>query len=137
MDLTRPPLPEPDDVTRFFWDGAKRGKLLVMRCRDCGFYMHPPRPLCRRWLSANVSPREVSGRGTVYCYTVTHHVFHPAMASRVPYTVALVELAEQPGLRLVSSLPNVRPGAVYTGMPVSVTFRALDDEVTLPEFQPI
>jgi len=58
------------------------------------------------------------------------------MAKRLPYVVAIVELEEQPGLRLVSGLRGIEPGQVRTGMPVSVTFRRVDDEVTLPEFEP-
>ncbi len=135
-ELSQPPLPEPDETTRFFWEGARQHRLLIQRCADCGYYAHPPRPLCRRCLSTNLAPQQMSGRGRVYCYTVTRHVFHPAMAKRLPYVVAIVELEEQPGLRLVSGLRGIEPGQVRTGMPVSVTFRRVDDEVTLPEFEP-
>src|SRR5699024_1990343 len=34
------------DDTRFFWDGLKKGKLLIQHCRSCGKLQHPPGPVC-------------------------------------------------------------------------------------------
>lgn len=43
----------------------------------------------------------------------------------VPYVVALVELPEQPGLRVLARLVDVDADAVEIGMPVSVEFEPL------------
>ena len=42
--------------------------------------------------------RPVSGQGTVFTYTVNYHAFNPELPT--PYVIALVELAEQSGLRV-------------------------------------
>jgi hypothetical protein len=34
-----PPMPEPDELTRFFWDGVEEHRLMIQRCDDCGFYL--------------------------------------------------------------------------------------------------
>ena len=52
-----------------------------------------------------------------------------------PYALAIVELAEEKGLRMTTKLMNVDPEAVYICMPVEVVFEQ-DEDVWLPFFQP-
>src|SRR5438067_3222877 len=98
---TDPPRPAPDDLTAFFWEGCKEQKLLIQRCNQCGRYIYWPRPVCSNCLSTSLSPAEVSGRGTVYSYTVATQAFHPWFADKIPYLVAAIDLVEQPGLRMI------------------------------------
>jgi hypothetical protein len=49
--------------------------------------------------------------------------------------IALVELVEQPGLRLTTNLVNVDAASVRSGMDVQVHFEPVDD-VWLPLFEP-
>ena len=116
----------------FFFDGARQQKLLVQRCASCGILRHPPRPACAVCRSFEWDTLEASGRGTVYSYVVVHH---PQVAAfDYPLPVAVVELEE--GTRLVADLVGIEPDAVEIGMPVVVTFVAVDDELTLPMFGP-
>ena len=78
-----PMVPVPDELTAFFWTGAAQGKLLIQRCDRCGFYVHWPRPCCKRCNSFELTPAEVSGRGTLYSYTVGVQAFHPWFESRL------------------------------------------------------
>ena len=126
------PLPQPDPETAFFWEAANRGELHILRCRNCGTYIHLPRPACRTCGSTDLAPERVSGRGTVHSYTVTHF---PLPGYEPPFAVVLVELEEQPGLRLVSNLVDVRPDEIEIGMPVEVTFEPAADGVMLPLFR--
>ena len=64
------PIPQINDDNRAFWTGGRDGELLIARCDDCGYYIHPPTPRCPRCLDDNVHPHAVSGRGRVYTYTV-------------------------------------------------------------------
>ena len=73
-----------------------------------------------------------TGRGEVYSYVVYHYPAVPPF--EVPYVVALVELEE--AVRIVSNLVGVEPDEVAIGMPVEVTFEAVDEELTLPLFRP-
>jgi uncharacterized OB-fold protein len=125
------PMPSPSQLTAGFWDAARRHELVVQRC-ECGRYRHYPQLLCPDCSSASWAWATVSGRGTVYTFTVTYRAFHPAWADQLPYAVATVELDE--GVRMVSDLPSEDTEVVRIGMPVEVFF---DDQesVTLPRFR--
>jgi len=131
-----PPVPVPDALSGFFWEGAREGKLLIQRCNSCGTYIHLPRPICRSCQSFDLAPAEVSGRATLYSCTYTYKAFHPYFVSRVPYLVATVELVEQPGLMLLSNLVDIDEPDVRIGMDLMVDFRPLGDDFVLPVFQP-
>src|ERR1700761_2373509 len=93
------PLPLVDDETAFFWAAARQHRLEMQYCDECKKYLHYPRPFCPGRLSAEMTPRPLSGRGTVYTFTVTEQAFHPYWADRLPYVLIVVDLEEQPGLR--------------------------------------
>ena len=126
------PLPLPDPETEFFWEATRKGELHILRCRDCGTWIHLPRPACRSCGSTNLAPDRVSGRGVVHSFTVTHF---PLPGYEPPFAVVLVELEEQQGLRLASNLVDVGPDEVEIGMPVEVVFEQVADDVTLPLFR--
>jgi uncharacterized protein len=118
---------------RFFWEGVRRGELLIQRCAECGRLRHPPSPMCPACRSLAADAVKSSGRGTVYSYCRPHE---PRLPGFDPgYVVALVELAE--GVRLVSNLVGIDPAAVDIGLPVEVEFVAVDPELTLPMFRPL
>lgn len=129
----RPKRPRPmlTKDQEFFFAGAKEGKLLVQRCGVCGHLQYPPHAACQSCQSFEIEPAEVSGKGTVYSYVVTHH---PQVAAfDYPLPVALIELAEGP--RMISNLVDIDPADIRIGQPVEVSFVACDDDLTLPMFK--
>ncbi len=76
----------------------------------------------------------MSGRGTVYSYTVMHA--NLVAGFEPPYVVASIELEEQPGLLVTANVVACASDAVRIGMPVAVTFEERTPEVTLPQFRP-
>jgi uncharacterized protein len=128
-----PPVPSPDPLTAFFWEGCRVGELRILRCNQCGRYIHWPRPVCSGCLSTDLAPAVVSGRGRLYSWTVTEQAFHPWFADRIPYVVGVVELDEQAGLRLVTNV--VDTDRLERDMPVEVTFRQVADDLVLPLFR--
>ncbi len=132
-----PPLPKPTALTRPFWEGANERRLVIQRCRACGFWLHPPRPICRRCRSWDVGPEEVSGRGELYTYTVTETPFHPYWADKVPYVVAVVTLEEQPDLRVITNVVDCAEEALRVGLPLEVTYVDAAPGLTLPVFRPV
>jgi uncharacterized OB-fold protein len=116
-----------------FWRGGAGGRLLILRCDDCGFWLHPPGPVCRRCFGRRLTPAPVSGRGRVRTFTVNHQPWFPALPP--PYVLAIVELVEQPGLQFLTRLVDVEPDAVRAGLAVAVRFEAHGD-VHLPLFAP-
>jgi uncharacterized OB-fold protein len=129
-------VPAPSDLTQGFWDAAKDGRLAVQRCSSCGYYNHPPKPLCDRCLSPDLGFEDGSGNGTVWSYTVMHQKSVAGFEESVPYVTALVELDEQPMLLLVTNLPGVPPDSIRIGDRVHVTFEMLNDDIALPQFVP-
>jgi uncharacterized OB-fold protein len=128
----RRPRPALTQDNRFFFDGAREGRLLIQHCTNCGMLRHPPRPACARCRSFDWDTVTASGRGTVYSFVVNHY---PQVAAfDYPLVVALVELEE--GTRLVANLSGIAPDEVAIGMPVVAHFEAFDEELTLPVFHP-
>jgi uncharacterized OB-fold protein len=78
-----------------FFNSLLEGKLLGMKCKDCGSYTCPPKHTCNSCSSRNLEKRILSGKGTVKTYTVTY-VAPMGYEKEVPYVVALVELDEGP-----------------------------------------
>ena len=128
------PLPIPDETSQPFFDAAKEGKLLLRYCPACERWLGYAVELCDNCFSAGIEWKEASGRGTVYSFIIMHQVIHPGFASIVPYNVASVELEEGP--RVHTNLVNIANDAIKMDMPVKVTFEKLDDEVTVPKFEP-
>jgi uncharacterized protein len=128
--------PVPDPYTQFFWDGCREHKLLISRCDQCGFFMHFPRESCKKCHSFSLSPQQVSGLGTLYTFTICRQAFHPWFEDRLPYVLAVVELPEQPGLKLVTNIIGCPIESVKVGMELEVAFTEIDDTLTLPLFRP-
>ncbi len=135
MTLYRKPLPSVNKETSPYWEGCRRGELLIPRCRDCGWYQFYPRAVCGNCLSQNIEWVPSSGRGQVYSYTVIHQNQSPGFASEVPYVLAYIELEE--GVRMMSNVVNCPPDEVRIGMPVEVLFEPATKEITLPKFRPV
>ena len=127
-------LPAVTDLTHPFWEAANEGRLAIQRCQVCGYYNHPPKPLCDRCQSGDLRFEDVSGDGTVWSFTVMHQKSIAGFQDAVPYVTALVELVEQQYLLLVTNLPGVSAENVKVGMRVKVSFQRLSDEIALPQF---
>jgi uncharacterized OB-fold protein len=118
----------------YFWMGGADDTLRILRCQSCGFYVHPPLPICPRCHSWELAPEPVSGRGTVYSFTINHYRWIDALVP--PYVVAEIELEEQESLIVLSNMVDIDPGAVRVGMPVEVCFLPNGDAY-IPQFRPV
>jgi uncharacterized OB-fold protein len=128
-------IPGVTPLTAPYWAAARDHQLVIQRCTACGHVWHPPLPLCPACHSEVIAWIPVSGRGHVYTYTVVYHATHAAMADKVPYISALIELEEGP--RILTNLRNCTEDDARIGMPVWVLFEELTDEITLPQFEPV
>jgi len=128
------PVPQVNDDNRDFWTGGRDGELRIVRCNDCGYYIHPPSPRCPQCLADDVEPHAVSGGGRVYTYTINQRAWTPGL--EVPYVIAIVQLDEQSDLRLMTNIVGCAPDEVAIDMPVRVEFRE-QDEVYVPVFRPL
>lgn len=115
--------------------GLLTRRLLVNRCRACGYWVYPHRPMCPACWSWDVAPTEVSGQGVVFLLTLLHQDRNPDAPLREPVPAAAVELVEQPGLRYLAPIVNCPVDQIQLDMPVRLTWVDRDN-LALPAFEP-
>jgi uncharacterized OB-fold protein len=130
------PVPAASADTLPWWQAAAAHRLVVQRCTRCGTVRHPPGPLCPACRSFEHEWSELSGRGTVYTFTVVHQAFVPSLVDQLPYVVAAVELEGGGGARLVTNVVDVEPSQVGVGMAVQVVWEDMGPELSLPRVRP-
>jgi uncharacterized OB-fold protein len=104
--------------------GWFRHQLVFNRCRSCGTWIQPMRPMCPSCWSWDLDPLPVSGRGRIHLALLLHQG-PPAPGvdySAGPYPVVTVELAEQEGLRYTSTVIDVPADEVTIGMDVELAW---------------
>lgn len=127
MSLEGKQRPRPEDLDLEFFESATRtGRLHAQRCDACGDHHHPPRLYCPVCFSGEYSFAEVSGRGTVYGYTLSHFTSEKAWKDEVPYLTVVVELEEGP--RLVGSARGIEPEEISLGLPVRIVPEKVADD---------
>jgi len=132
--VTRPS-PDVSWESRAFWGGGERGQLMIHRCHACGGWFHPPAPACYRCRSTDVRPEPASGRATVVAFTINEHQWLASFPP--PYVIAIVELADDPSVRLTTNIVGCEPAAVHIGMSVEVEFDQAAADVWVPIFHPV
>src|SRR5262245_60416714 len=120
------PLPDTDwPPTREFWAAAARHELVLPRCDACRRWVWYPDGACRSCGSPACTWTAVSGRGSLFSWSVVHRAFIPQLADDVPYVTGLVAIEEDPAVRLVTRIVDCAPAALRIGMPMRVVFRTL------------
>jgi uncharacterized OB-fold protein len=125
-------LPAIEGPSAFFWTSGADGRLRLSRCEACGYLVHPPVPYCPACQGRATAPSVVSGHGVVYSYTVNHQAWD---GTTEPYVIAVVELDDQPGVRLTTNIVGADPDEIRIGLPVEVVFQD-HDPVYVPVFRP-
>jgi uncharacterized protein len=128
------PIPQPDERSQPFFDGAKRGELMIQRCTACGASLAPGSRACTECLSEAIEWVPASGRATLFTFAVMHQKYHPGFFDELPYNITVVELAEGP--RLNTNVVGIPNDQLRVGMPLVVTFEDVGDSVVLPKFRP-
>ena len=94
-----------------------------------------PRCCCVHCQADEFEAAEVSGRGVIYSYSIVDRRLHAGFVDTVPYTVVLIELADQPELRILTNLVEVTDGtSLSCVVPVEVVFEDRGG-VTLPQLR--
>ena len=117
--------PVPDARSKPFWDACNEGRLVIQTCKVCNWMQHPPEPTCSKCGSAaNLEWRQVSGRGKIHGYAVMNDCRIRLLQEDQPFNLAVIELEEEPGIKMYSHLPGVPVEEVPVGAPVQVIFEA-------------
>jgi len=127
------PIPEVTPVNQVYWDGTAVGELRIRSCKACSARFRFVSDWCPKCWSTDLGWDVASGRGTVRTKTVVHMAPYESVAARVPYVLALIELAEGP--TMMSNIVECEPCSVTIGMPVRVTFEPRGG-LKLPQFKP-
>jgi uncharacterized OB-fold protein len=109
----------PDNLEYF--RGLLGHRLLINVCDACGYWIYPQRPLCPECWSTSITPTEVSGKGTVYMFTILYQG-RPIAGFEYPHLIASVELPERAGLRYLAPIVNCEHADVHDGMAVELTW---------------
>jgi uncharacterized OB-fold protein len=139
-DELLPPLVDEDGAP--FWEYVARGELRIQACADCDRLRFPPRPCCPHCQSFGSEWRRMSGRGRIWSYVIPHPPLLPAYAALAPYNAIVVELVEDPLIRLAGNvvsavdapLNSVDPARLRIGAPVKVVFTQLTPGVIVPRW---
>ena len=126
------PIPRKGQHVMPFWEGAKNGKLVIPRCRECNRVHWFPRLICPFCHSTNLEWAEVSGEGTLYTFAVQHRAFG-GWAEEVPFVTAFIDLRE--GDRMMTVLRGVdgnKPEEIKIGARVKVEFERADEDTFIP-----
>ena len=127
------PHPSHDDLP--FWDYCRKHELRIQQCAACDAFRHPPVPVCAHCGKFSWKWTQVSGRGTVFSYTIAHHAVHPALKEVLPYNIAVVLLEGAGTVRLVSNVIDAVPHEIHVDLPVELVWEDLADGMTLPRFR--
>ena len=122
-----------DGWTLPYWEAAKEERLVAPRCRACGAFRFPPWPFCPECRSQDTDWVRLSGRASMFSFSVVRGLPGQPELLLVP---AVLELADAPGIHLVSNVVDVAPEDVAIGMVVEVAFVDIADGWKLPVFRP-
>lgn len=121
--------PELDADSDRFWQWAGQHQVLLQQCAECGTFRWPPRSVCWSCGCRQVTEVPASGRASVYSWTVVHHPTG-SVADRLPYTIVLAALEEDPRILLPGQLDGDRED-LRRGAALQCTFHDLPDGVTV------
>jgi uncharacterized protein len=128
------PRPQPDELSRPFWEAARQGRLLIQRCAACARHQWYPRPLCLACGARGLEWAEASGRAVVHTFSVVRRTPNREFSEELPYVFAIVELEE--GVRMATRLVGTAPEQVRCELPVRARFPpAGEDGLVLPVFE--
>lgn len=130
--MTAKPPPVPDSITEAYWSALSAGRLKFQRCSRCRKAWLPPSPACPSCWSSASSLEACSGQARLLTWATYHRAYHPAFADSLPYTVALVELAEGP--RLMAGLRCDDAGRLREGDALTLSLEAREGGFQVPVF---
>lgn len=113
-----------------FWDATREQRLVLPWCPACEAPHWYPRGFCPTCLSEDLEWRASDGVGVIAAVSVQPKPTEAALAERVPYAVALVDLDD--GVRMMLGVAAEDPVAVAIGARVTVGWESLSDGRHLP-----
>lgn len=115
------PVPMPDGTDKPYWDGTLDHELRIQKCSSCGQFQFPPDEICASCRHFELEWVPVVPKGHVFGWT---RVWHGAggLKDAVPYLVALIELEDAPGIRMLGNIVGDPGQEVRAGQAVEAVF---------------
>jgi uncharacterized OB-fold protein len=132
---TRPMRPTDLDTARF-WQYIDNDVLAFQRCAGCGRMRFYPQQRCPHCGSKEYDWAETSGRATVRTWSVVHAAADPWFRARAPYVVAVVDIDDDPGLRMLANIVHCEPEKIHLGQHLHVVFEPVDENRKMYAFEP-
>ena len=132
---TKPARPVAADPAQPYWDGLAQGELRFQCCNRCGHAWLPAHQECPQCLAADWQWKPAGGKATLVSWVVYHTAFNEAFKDKLPYTCAVVQLAEGP--RMISNIVHgVDPQTLKIDQPLTLTIER-EGDVAIPRFKPL
>jgi uncharacterized OB-fold protein len=100
---------------KHFFEEARAGRLMGIRCAECGALALPPKEFCPTCQQRHWEPVPLTGTGSVTSFTVIR-IPPRGRAAEAPYAVAVVKLDE--GVSLLGRVVDVPLDSLTSGLPV-------------------
>lgn len=94
-----------------FYDYLKEGRLTSTKCNGCGHLAWPPRIVCPKCMSDNLTWVDFPKTGKIYTYTVQPDAVPPGF--KAPLVFAAIDFAN--GMRIVSPIIDANPDEIKIG----------------------
>ncbi len=81
--------------SRFFREMKESGRIMGVKCKECGRVLVPPRPVCGECFAETGEWVPVGPKGTVKAYTSIYHPFVDGSTGKprpIPYGTGLIQL---------------------------------------------
>ena len=131
-EMAEKPVPVPDEASGPFWAAARERRLALQLCTACGRAQYPPDLICRYCQSEALEFVDSAGAGTLYTFAVYTRSFMAGFEA--PYVLALVDLPDHGGVRMMANIVDTPIERIAVGMPVEVTFEERG-EWLIPQFR--
>ena len=120
-------VPQPDEVSKPFWDAVDQKKLMLQYCTRDEKFQYPIRATCIDCGKDDaLTWREVEGKAHILETMVVHDTRVVRRKIDVPFNVAVVSLDEAPYINFLSNLPGVPAHQAPQGAPVELIFEELE-----------
>jgi uncharacterized protein len=111
--------------TKPFWDAAAKGQLLIKKCLACGELHYYPRTICPFCHSDRTQWQAVSGKGSIYSFSVMRRAAEP-------FAIAYVTLEEGP--RVLTNIVDCAFDDIKIGEPVTLVWKQSEGGPAVPMF---
>ncbi len=79
-----------------FAERAKEGRVELQRCDECGAFAWPPRDICARCWSDQLTWTPIAPRGVLLAATALHVAHDEFFKSRMPWRIGTIRLESGP-----------------------------------------